>query len=53
MFENEKFNLKEFLISTFWALVVLFIFWMFMTIGSIYEDHVRCQNGAVEYCTTK
>lgn len=35
--------------------IVLFVLtaaliFMLLVVGSAYEDHVRCKNGAVEYC---
>lgn len=35
--------------------IVLFVLtaasiFMLLVVGSAYEDHIRCKNGAVEYC---
>lgn len=32
------------------AIVMLVMFWICAAIGSAYEEHKLCMNGAVEYC---
>lgn len=32
------------------CVLTLAVLWFAIAVGSAYEDHVRCMNGAAEYC---
>ena len=41
---------KQIIQSIFGTIAAIAILWGALVIGSAYEDHVRCINGATEYC---
>lgn len=32
------------------SILAIIVIWGLLAVGSAYEDHVRCLNGAAEYC---
>ena len=41
---------KEIIKNIFGTMAAIAILWGALAVGSAYEDHVRCINGATEYC---
>lgn len=41
---------KDIVKSIIGAVVLIGIIWGALAVGSAYEHHVRCNNGATEYC---
>lgn len=41
---------KEIIKTIIGSIAAIVILWGAMAVGSAYEDHVRCLNGATEYC---
>lgn len=48
--EDEKMTVKGIILNCLGAILVLGCFWGFFMAASAYEDHVKCMNGAHEYC---
>lgn len=46
----EGMTTKEIIKTIIGSIAAIVILWGAMAVGSAYEDHVRCLNGATEYC---
>ena len=42
--------MKEFIKIFIGTMIVWALFAGIMSLGSVYEDHIRCERGAVEFC---
>ena len=50
IYEEEPTTIWEKIGMVFMAIVMLAVFWACAAIGSAYEEHRLCMNGAVEHC---
>lgn len=41
---------KEIIKTIIGSILAIVFIWGIMVVGSAYEDHVRCLNGATQYC---
>jgi len=43
-------NTLTFIAEFIGLLMITAIFWVYLILGSVWENEVRCENGATEYC---
>lgn len=46
----ESMTPKEIIKTIIGSVTIIAIFWCALAVGSAYESHVRCLNGATQYC---